>query len=119
MIWASPPEDRPYSDPIYDPFWAAAQDLGVPISLHAVTGMGPESQAMRIMGHEIKPLNRYVQTATLGDEIKRSLTVFIFSGVLEPFPRWKLLPPDNELSWLPFVIRREAHTLPEYPPLHP
>lgn len=119
MIWASPPEDRPYSDPMYDPFWAEAQDLGVPISLHAVTGMGPESQAMRIMGHEIKPLNRYVQTVTLGDEIKRSLTVFIFSGVLERFPHLKLVSAENEVSWLPFVIQRWDHAFEEYRHMYP
>jgi predicted TIM-barrel fold metal-dependent hydrolase len=50
MIWASPPEDRPYNNPLYDPFWAAAQDLTMPLSLHAITGMGPESQATRAMG---------------------------------------------------------------------
>jgi len=30
MIWCSPPADQPYSSPLYDPFWAAAQDLEMP-----------------------------------------------------------------------------------------
>lgn len=106
MIWASPPEDRPYADPMYDPFWAEAQELAMPISLHAVTGMGPESQAMRAMGREVKPVDRYVQSVALGDEVKRSLTVLIFSGVLERFPALKLVSAENEVSWLPFVIQR-------------
>jgi hypothetical protein len=42
MIWCSPPEDQPYSSDIYDPFWAAAQELKMPVSLHAITGMGME-----------------------------------------------------------------------------
>src|SRR2546426_3422152 len=29
MIMASPPEGRDYSEPGYDPFWAAAQDLRI------------------------------------------------------------------------------------------
>src|SRR6266852_4119265 len=37
MIWCSPPTDRPYSSDMYDPFWAAAQELKMPISLHAIT----------------------------------------------------------------------------------
>src|SRR5689334_3738728 len=37
MIWGAPPEDRPYSKSLYDPFWAAAQDLQIPISLHVIT----------------------------------------------------------------------------------
>ena len=38
MIWGFAPEGRPYSSKEYEPFWAAAQDLGMPLSLHVVTG---------------------------------------------------------------------------------
>lgn len=106
MIWASPPEDRPYSAPLYDPFWAAAQDLNMPLSLHAITGMGPESQAIRAMGREIQLMDRYVRAVTGADEVKRSLTVFIFSGVVERFPGLKLVSAENNVGWLPFVIQR-------------
>lgn len=37
MIRGVPPEDRPYSKALCDPFWAAAQDLEVPFSLHIIT----------------------------------------------------------------------------------
>jgi predicted TIM-barrel fold metal-dependent hydrolase len=106
LIWASPPSAQPYSDPLYDPFWAEAQDLGMPISLHAVTGLGPESQALRVMGSEVKPVDRYVQSVTLGDEVKRSLTVLLFSGVLDRFPRLNMVSAENDVSWLPFTIQR-------------
>ena len=106
MIWASPPEDQPSSAPLYDPFWAAAQDLHMPLSLHAITGMGPESQATRAMGREIEPIDRYIRGVTQADEVKRSLTVFIFSGVLERFPHLKLVSAENNVGWLPYVIQR-------------
>jgi predicted TIM-barrel fold metal-dependent hydrolase len=116
MIWASPPEDRPYSAPLYDPFWAAAQDLHMPLSLHAITGMGPESQATRAMGREIQLVDRYIRAVTGADEVKRSLTVFIFSGVLERFPGLKLVSAENNVGWLPFVIQRwdQAHETSRY-----
>jgi predicted TIM-barrel fold metal-dependent hydrolase len=116
MIWASPPEDRPYSSPLYDPFWAAAQDLHMPLSLHAITGMGPESQATRAMGREIQPVDRYLRAVTGADEVKRTLTVFIFSGVLERFPGLKLVSAENNVGWLPFVIQRwdQAHATSRY-----
>ncbi len=106
MIWASPPEDQPSSAPLYDPFWAAAQDLRMPLSLHAITGMGPESQATRAMGREIQPIDRYLRGVTQVDEVKRSLTVFIFSGVLERFPHLKLVSAENNVGWLPYGIQR-------------
>ena len=37
MITVSPPDEYSYDNPIYDPFWAAAQDLDLPLSLHIGT----------------------------------------------------------------------------------
>ena len=84
-IWASPPDDQPYSSAVYDPFWAEAQDLNMPLSLHSITGMGAESRlAIR------EPLDRYVRSTVLCHEVQRTLVVLIFSGVLERFPRLKV-----------------------------
>ncbi|HIG31088.1 MAG TPA: hypothetical protein EYQ50_26110, partial [Verrucomicrobiales bacterium] len=43
MIWAAPPEDRPYDDPAYEPFWRAVSEHRLPVSLHIVTGRGSHS----------------------------------------------------------------------------
>jgi predicted TIM-barrel fold metal-dependent hydrolase len=119
MIWASPPEEHSYADKMYDPFWAEAQELSMPLSLHAVTGMGRESQALRVMGREVRPVDRYIQSVTLGDEVKRSLTELVFSGVLERFPRLRVVSAENEVSWLPFVIQRWNQTYQHYQHLYP
>ncbi len=37
MIWGVPPEDKPYYSELYDPFWAAAQEMKMPLSLHVIT----------------------------------------------------------------------------------
>lgn len=119
MIWASPPPERPFGGPDYDPFWAEAQDLAMPISLHSITGLGPESQAFRTMGREVQPVDRYVRSVSLGDEVKRSLTVLIFSGVLERFPRLQLVSAENEVSWLPFVIQRWDQAFEDFRYMYP
>ena len=46
MIFASPPPDRPFTTREYDPFWRVAQELGMPIGLHILTGHGAPSQRM-------------------------------------------------------------------------
>ena len=56
MIWGSAPADRPYYSALYDPFWAAAQDLEMPLSLHVITARdqapGPKpAPEQRIPGH--------------------------------------------------------------------
>ncbi len=44
LIWAAPPEDRAYSGKAYDRFWAAAQELKMPLSLHTLTGRTKAAQ---------------------------------------------------------------------------
>jgi predicted TIM-barrel fold metal-dependent hydrolase len=99
MIWCSPPADQPYSSEIYDPFWAVAQDLDMPVSLHAITGMeriqweyGAEKRALR-------------QTVT-PHEIEKSFSILILSGVLERFPRLKIVSAENNCGWLPYYLQR-------------
>jgi len=114
LIWASPPEDRPYSSSLYDPFWAAAQELGIPISLHSITGMGAESRlAIK------QPLDRYVRTAVLCHEVQRTLVVLIFSGVLERFPGLKIVSAENEVGWIPFFLQKLDQAQEEYRYLYP
>src|SRR5712671_915092 len=64
MIWCSPPQEQPYSSDVYDPFWDAAQELKMPISLHAITGMGVESQWN--WGE------RYMRSTVLSHEVEKS-----------------------------------------------
>ena len=99
MIWCSPPADQPYSSEIYDPFWAAAQDLDMPVSLHAITGMeripweyGAEQRAMR--------------STVTPHEIEKSFSILILSGVLERFPRLKIVSAENNCGWLPYYLQR-------------
>jgi predicted TIM-barrel fold metal-dependent hydrolase len=98
MIWGYPPPDRPYHQELYDPLWAAAQDLGMPLSLHVVTGMGAESRVdfsdapMRYMG--------------LIHEVQRSLSDIVLGGVLERFPKLQIVSAESDTGWLPHFMQR-------------
>ena len=109
MIWCSPPADRPYSSPMYDPFWAEAQDLNMPLSLHSITGVGPES---RFVMND--PSDRWVGFTVQCFEVQRSLTTFIFAGVLERFPGLKIVSAENEMGWLPFFLQKLDQKQEEY-----
>ena len=98
MIWCSPPQEQPYSSDIYDPFWATAQELKMPISLHAITGMGVESQWN--WGE------RYMRTTVLGYEVEKSFSVLIFSGVLDRFPQLQIVSAENNIGWIPYFLQR-------------
>jgi predicted TIM-barrel fold metal-dependent hydrolase len=104
MIWCSPPENQPYSSEMYDPFWATAQELRMPLSLHAITGMGRESQ------WDFSPQQRYMRATILPHEVERSLSVLIFSGVLERFPSLQIVSAENNCGWLPYYLQRMDRT---------
>lgn len=102
MIWAKPPENRPYSAPEYDPFWAAAQELDMPLSLHTLTGKGKESQQDESAGiTEI-----YVRMVLRPGEIQHSFLTLVFSGVLERFPGLKFVSAEGDIAWIPHVLER-------------
>jgi predicted TIM-barrel fold metal-dependent hydrolase len=101
MIWGYPPKDRPYHSTRYDPLWAAAQDLDLPLSLHIVTGMGEESK----VDFTDAPI-RYMHMI---HEIQRSLSQLVLGGVLERFPRLTIVGAESDIGWLPHWTQRMDH----------
>jgi predicted TIM-barrel fold metal-dependent hydrolase len=99
MIWAEPPDDRPYSHPDYDRFWAAAQDMNMPLSLHILTGR-------KGMGIDFFSSNILIQGSTLHHQVERSIAVFALGGVLERFPRLTIVSAENDVAWMAYFLWR-------------
>ena len=60
MIWGVPPDDKPYYNELYDPFWAAAQELKMPLSLHVITQRNQKSRSRDKARTEEKPRDEIV-----------------------------------------------------------
>lgn len=101
MIFASPPADRPFTTKLYDPFWRAAEELSMPIGLHILTGHGAPSK--RLLS-DLTPVEFLTGLMSLSDEVVYSFTDIVFSGVLERFPKLKLVSAENEVGWIPFWL---------------
>jgi predicted TIM-barrel fold metal-dependent hydrolase len=105
MITVYPPEDRSYDRPEYEPFWAAAQDLDAPLSLHIDTnrplaGAFDENQRTR----------RPSSLANADHWVRMSLGHIILTGVCERYPRLRVGSAEHELSWAPHFIDRLDYT---------
>lgn len=109
MIWASPPVDRPYQDPSYDPVWAAAQALGMPLSLHIVSGMGEESR--------VDFRHAAIRYMHMIHEVQRSISAFVLGGVLERFPGLNIVAAECEVAWLPHWMQRMDHAQQRFGPM--
>ena len=107
MIWGEAPPDRPYSHPDYDPFWAAAQDLDMSLSLHILTGAkGTAGHASKVLNPNMKGVEFMTGVISMIHPIERSLTALIIGGVFERFPRLKIVSAENDVAWIPFFLYR-------------
>jgi predicted TIM-barrel fold metal-dependent hydrolase len=99
VVWASPPEELPFFSDVYDPFWAAAQDLAMPLSLHEFAGF-------QWVDWDSSAEKRTVSQAFNSHEVERTFATLILSGVLERFPGLKVVAAEVNCGWLPFFLFR-------------
>jgi predicted TIM-barrel fold metal-dependent hydrolase len=99
MIWQVPHPKLPFPAEHYERFWAAAQDLEMPVHLHILTGFGDSMKRQTAKG-----MQRYRIGVNQTREIEDALFDIIFSGVLERHPRLKVVSVENEIGWMPFWL---------------
>src|SRR5205085_437135 len=99
MITEYPAEDRRYDQTEYEPFWAAAAALDMPLSLHTAT-----RRQGKIRGAGPGTLRDASSRATKAFYPALSMCDMIFSGVFERHPRLTLAIVEFELSWAPNVV---------------
>ncbi|MBM3924638.1 MAG: hypothetical protein FJ320_01410 [SAR202 cluster bacterium] len=116
MIPVMPRPHEGYNLPLYEPFWAAAHDLGMPISLHTGTNR-PGSTTMRSLDGKISQTG--VDRSNTDYWARMSMGHIIFSGVLERYPNLKIVNVEHDLAWIPYYMQRMDVTYIERPPQAP
>ena len=109
---ALPPDAKPYRDAVYDPFWARAVALDMPLTLHSITGtiidpFYPRTQREREEGPGTLLALSYEAQATLAND-------FIFGGILDRHPNLKLICSEFEINWVPFFCWKTDHMAARY-----
>jgi predicted TIM-barrel fold metal-dependent hydrolase len=99
IIWASPPEELPFHSEVYDPFWTVAQELGMPLSLHEFAGL-------KWVDWDSNAKKRTIAAAINSHEVEQTFATMIFSGVLERFPRLRVVSAELNCGWLAYYLRR-------------
>ena len=122
--WLMPPDELRFSSDHYERFWAAAEDMETPVSMHINNGFGPYAEAAESVRtrNTGDPLSELSFTATGHKKIAAdTLTDIICSGVLERHPRVKIIVAETEVGWIPFWLEeldkrlRRKGTLPLEP----
>jgi uncharacterized protein len=99
MIWQVPDPELPFTSEHYERFWAASQANEMPIHLHILTGFGDSMHRQTAQG--IRRCRIGVEQTR---EIENALFEIIFTGVLERYPKLKVVSVENEVGWMPFWI---------------
>lgn len=94
------------NEPVYDPIWAACQDLDVPLCFHAgatraiqfppYSGFSPEVAAA------MEAITRPVSTVLV-------VANFLYSRILERFPKLKVVFAETSLAWGAYELELADH----------
>ena len=86
----------PYYDKCYDPLWGTCQDLEMPVHIHGGGGTPDYGD------YGVVSMLMYATEATYFSH--RNLWVLIWGGVLERFPRMKLVLTETRADWVPGAL---------------
>jgi predicted TIM-barrel fold metal-dependent hydrolase len=100
------PEQEDYDSPIYDEFWQAAQEIGLPLSYHILTSRDGVKGA-GAMGLTRGPkLNGFMTIIRGCQDVMGTL---IFGGVFERHPGLKIVCVEADAGWVPHYMYRLDH----------
>jgi len=110
LIWSSAPDDRSYGDPVYEPFWAAAESARLPLSLHLGTGAVPLAGTAGVLAVAYMFTHHAAQ---------RSIAQMVFGGVFERHPGLRVVSVENDIGWIPHYLDRLDHAGEKFRAFHP
>jgi predicted TIM-barrel fold metal-dependent hydrolase len=109
------------ADAMWDRFWAACQDLRLPINFHIGSG-GPGSAENEYWGTRATfseqnitndPLQICFASMSAFLMNFRDIVNLILTGVLERFPNLKFVSVESGVGWIPFIIQGLEYTIDE------
>jgi len=98
--------DRPYCHEDYDRFWAAAQDFGVPLTMHIFTGSSLDGGMPEHWGTPGGTIKGYTMAQTT---VINTMIDLICGGVCERFPGLEFVISEFETGWVAQTLKRLDH----------
>jgi uncharacterized protein len=100
------PTQKDYDDPIYDEFWEAAIELGLPLSFHILTAKESIKGGGGLGRTRGPKLNGFMTIIRGCQDVMGTL---ILGGVFERHPRLKIVCVEADAGWVPHYMYRMDH----------
>jgi predicted TIM-barrel fold metal-dependent hydrolase len=100
------PPDKPYNHPDFEPFWAAAAEVRLPISMHIFCGSTPD---MGLPAHWGSPGNSIIGYTMTHGGMVATMAQLICGGVAARYPALRFVCGEFETGWLAHVLQRLDH----------
>ena len=113
---------KPLWDPYWNPLWEVINETGLPLHFHTVGGYVPDHiRKIQMIGSDptraelpgMPEVEIPVARAAFASHISQFqvnmanvLTSIIFAGVLERYPRIRLVLGESGIGWIPYVLWR-------------
>ncbi len=96
------PLHKDWNDPMYEPIWTVAEDLGIILSIHAgkPRGLPHRNDIYKMPGGAMI----YMQLGRLS--IIETFGYLFWSGVFERHPKLKFVSVEGDIGWLPYFAER-------------
>ena len=101
VLPSNPVNQRPWYDPYYEPLWAEAEDLNVPICFHGIHGAYQQHIGNRFLDSFV-----VAHAATHPMELMLDLAGIVCGGVMERHPNLRVGFLEGNCSWLPWWLWR-------------
>jgi len=103
MLGMTSGDDVTYASSEFDPLWAAAQDLDMPLAMHNFTQS--ESKVVR---------SRFETFASAPSDVQYCISSLIFADIFERFQKLKILSVENDIGWAANYLQRLDHCFGRY-----
>ena len=100
VMMSGQPGEADYDDPIYDPLWAAAVEMELPLAFHILTS---QQDGFKTRGPKINAFQSIIRGC------QDIMGMLIFSGVFERHPGLKVCCVEADAGWAPHYMYRMDH----------
>lgn len=96
------PQSEDYDSRIYDPVWATAAELDLPISFHILTSNTPNKGSIfkTARGPKINSTTNVIHA------LHDIIGLFVYTGVLDRHPGLKMITVEADAGWAPHYMQR-------------